>query len=361
MSVISQSAMFVSRRMAAFVAGIAFACACALAFALPGAANAETGNLAVGSSSLSAQASISIPKSAARYKGHYYKIYYYSENSTTTWTAAKAACAKVGGHLATITSSGEQAFIDKLNGSEDKLWLGGYATKGRVWKWVTGEKWRYENWSSGQPDNNDGSEDKLGTFPVQWNDYMDSANAGEMRGYICEWDYSLSLSDSKLVLDKGDKTYVTYSAKGPSGALSAKPTWSTSNKNVAKVSSKGMVVAMRPGSCNVTCKVAGMSRTVKVVVKPTKVTGVKALSKGRGFIQLKWSKQAGVSSYQIYFYDADIEEFALAKTVNGSLNTVRITGLSKNTAYKFKVRGVVKASKAYQGEFSKVVLVRTTK
>ena len=359
MSVISQSAMFVSRRMAAFVAGIAFACACALAFALPGAANAETGDLAVGSSSLSAQASVNIPKSATKYKGHYYKVYYFeSEAPDKTWTYAKKACEKRGGHLVTITSKGEQDFIDSIKGEDDELWLGGYCKADRIWKWVTGEKWSYENWVSGNPDNgHGGTEDKLGTWPVHWNDFRDDAG---LHGYICEWDYSLSLSDTSLVMAKGEKVYVKAAVTGPGGkTVSAKAKWKSSDKSVAKVSSKGMVVAMGPGTCTVTCKAKGMTAKVKVVVKPQRVTGLKAISKSSNAIQLQWKKQSGIAKYQVWMYDTDVEEYVLAKTVKGHFNTARIAGLSKNKAYSFKVRGVV--GKKYAGPFSKVVLVRTTK
>ena len=183
-----------------------------------------------------------------------------------------------------------------------------------------------------------------------------------MDGYICEWDYDLTLSDSQLALSVSDKTYVTYSLESPNGTISAKATWKSSNKSVAKASSKGMIVAKRAGSCKVTCKVKGITKTVKVVVKPKKVSGLKALSKSRNFVQLQWAKQAGVSKYQVYYYGPDIMEYTLAKTVKGSLNTARVTGLSKSTTYKFKVRGVVKAwSKSYKGNYSKVLTVKTTR
>ena len=35
-----------------------------------------------------------------------------------TWTEAKAYCESLGGHLATITSAGEQAFIESIINNE---------------------------------------------------------------------------------------------------------------------------------------------------------------------------------------------------------------------------------------------------
>jgi len=72
-------------------------------------------------------------------------------------------CAKAGGHLATITSEAENAFIYGLasnnialwhslpNGCVLGPWLGGTQPTGSSepgggWRWVTGETWSYTNW-----------------------------------------------------------------------------------------------------------------------------------------------------------------------------------------------------------------------
>jgi len=68
-----------------------------------------------------------------------------------TWTAAKAYVERLGGHLATITSQEEQNIIYSLvrNGTKMQYWLGA----DRPGNWITGERWTFENWASGQPDN----------------------------------------------------------------------------------------------------------------------------------------------------------------------------------------------------------------
>lgn len=173
---------------------------------------------------------------------------------------------------------------------------------------------------------------------------------------------TLTLSDETLEMNAKDSTFVTYSytdTKGNEKTTGAK--WKSSNTKIAKVSSKGKIVAVAVGSCKVTCTIGGVSKSVKVVVLPKKVTGVKELSKGKNEIQLTWAAQKGVSSYQVYMYDVDLEEYTLVATTKGAVNSARVKDLSKNTSYKFKVRAVLKAGKNYNGAYSKVVTIKTSK
>jgi hypothetical protein len=96
----------------------------------------------------------------------------------TNWAAAQALAVSWGGTLATITSPGEQDFINRtfLTGRFEHLpvWIGlvwtstnvtvmrirramedlGLLSTGAVpFKWVTGEPLSYSNWHPGQPDN----------------------------------------------------------------------------------------------------------------------------------------------------------------------------------------------------------------
>ena len=56
----------------------------------------------------------SIPEDAVLFNGHYYKIYLYGL-SCLSWTTAEKKCEELGGHLVTITSAEEQAFIESIN------------------------------------------------------------------------------------------------------------------------------------------------------------------------------------------------------------------------------------------------------
>jgi hypothetical protein len=78
-------------------------------------------------------------------------------------------------------------------------WIGAYDTdeNPNVFQWVTGEKFSYSNWPTGQPDNGDwgvgGHENYIGILhfdkygPVySWNDFRNGPN--DQQGYICEWE-----------------------------------------------------------------------------------------------------------------------------------------------------------------------------
>lgn len=94
--------------------------------------------------------------------GHWYDVIYVPCVGIS-WSDAKAEAesssyAGMNGHLATITSQGENDFIVSTFGISD-YWLGGFQPAGSSeptgnWQWVTGEKWDYTNWDiSGEPNN----------------------------------------------------------------------------------------------------------------------------------------------------------------------------------------------------------------
>ena len=74
------------------------------------------------------------------------------------WRDANEQSAERGGHLVTITSKGEQAFIEEFLKSQGDsgncTWLGfSDDEKEGQWEWVTGEEVKFTNWGPGQPDN----------------------------------------------------------------------------------------------------------------------------------------------------------------------------------------------------------------
>jgi acylphosphatase len=129
--------------------------------------------------------------------GHSYEVF----NQTMSWTEARRYCERLEGYLATITSSGEQTFIENLlarEGSKNMYWLGGYTTGGFRYQWVTGEPFTYTNWSSAALRNS--HEDKLMIYRVPNSQYSgsfgmweDDTNEGQESfykntGFICEFD-----------------------------------------------------------------------------------------------------------------------------------------------------------------------------
>ncbi|MBR1398486.1 MAG: C-type lectin domain-containing protein [Selenomonadaceae bacterium] len=165
------------------------------------------------SSFIGSTADASVDRGAKEYDGHYYKVY----DKSMTWDRAQEYCEKMGGHLVTINSSGEQDFVSRLissKGNRNCYWIGGVRSSNRHWKWVTDENFSYTNWAEGQPDNFTDEEDSLMMYRRknpsssshlgQWNDirYDGDCNGEDFFGkknfgFVCEWDSDGSRSERR--------------------------------------------------------------------------------------------------------------------------------------------------------------------
>ncbi len=92
--------------------------------------------------------------------GHYYTL----TSGVQTWTQAEAEAAALGGHLVSITSAQEQAFVVNtfLSGVNDRriLWMGlNDAAAEGTFVWSSGEAVAYTNFQGGEPNNFKGVED----------------------------------------------------------------------------------------------------------------------------------------------------------------------------------------------------------
>ena len=147
-----------------------------------------------------------IPADAVKfnYNGHNYKLI----DTGLTWADAKTYCESLGGHLVTITSGVEQAFVQDLivnRGTKGYYWTGGIRDSDGNFVWITGEKFSYSNWYNGEPTNAGGIENIITIYKYQgrngmWNDLSELGNNGgksagqfsfyniENSGFICEWD-----------------------------------------------------------------------------------------------------------------------------------------------------------------------------
>lgn len=112
--------------------------------------------------------------------------YYARIPQPLTWEQARIAAERLGGHLATITSAEENAFITPLviDGVNNVSHLGGRRVE-NGWAWITGEPWGYSNWFPGEPNNASGDENYLATWvaPGTWNDVFPSYLAH----FVVEW------------------------------------------------------------------------------------------------------------------------------------------------------------------------------
>jgi hypothetical protein len=140
--------------------------------------------------------------------GHNYQIVH--TPGRVTWEAANAGALARGGHLATIGSAAENAFIAALAGADATLWqideagngqgpwigglqAGGAAEPAGGWGWVTGEPFVYTNWAVGEPNNLNGIEHHLQIFGKgtltgpYWNDILHDTPVGGL-GYVVEYE-----------------------------------------------------------------------------------------------------------------------------------------------------------------------------
>src|SRR3954462_10897118 len=133
--------------------------------------------------------------------GHFYEVV--SAAAGISWGNASLAATDRGGYLATITSADENAFVFNLADQNAAVWYSGYgpwlggiqpAGSGEPaggWSWVTGEAFSYQNWTPGQPNNNQ-NEDRI-QFGGQanrsstWND-IGQNNTNFTRGFAIEYD-----------------------------------------------------------------------------------------------------------------------------------------------------------------------------
>lgn len=100
------------------------------------------------------------------------------------------------------------------------------------------------------------------------------------------------------------------------------------------------------------------SSVLSSATDPDEVENVKASSKTKNSVTLKWSKVPRATRYQVYLYDSAKGSYVRKVTVKA--NTATIKNLKAGTAYKFKVRAYYKSGEIkYKGDFSDVISVKT--
>jgi hypothetical protein len=100
--------------------------------------------------------------------GHWYQVL--AQN--LIWPDAKIECEDRGGHLATLTSAGENTFVlSRLGIGPFAYQIGAFqpiqaCEPGCLWSWVTGEPWDFTNWFPGEP--NDANATVGEDWSVMW-------------------------------------------------------------------------------------------------------------------------------------------------------------------------------------------------
>ena len=151
---------------------------------------------------------------------------YEAVQGSLTWSAAKAAAkAKTyngfPGHLVTITSSAETAFLVANNLTPYAYWIGasqpiGETSPAANWSWVTGEPFAYTNWAAGEPNDfwnflfGPASEQYMQFWytPVgKWNDIYPTGGAG----FVVEYERPTNADQCKK---GGWQQYVVFKNQG---------------------------------------------------------------------------------------------------------------------------------------------------
>lgn len=100
------------------------------------------------------------------------------------------------------------------------------------------------------------------------------------------------------------------------------------------------------------------SSVLTAATEPDEVENVRASSKKKTTVTLKWNTVKNARGYQVYMYDASAKKYVRKAVV--SKNTATIKNLKAGTTYTFRVRAYIKSdSKYYYGDFSDSFKVKT--
>lgn len=117
------------------------------------------------------------------------------------------------------------------------------------------------------------------------------------------------------------------------------------NTQIATVNKYGIITGKKPGVTKVLAYLGTQKAESTVLVLPAKMK-ITRTTAGSKKITVKWSKQAGVSGYQISYKKASAS-WSKAKTINVSASKASYTvkKLTKGTKYSVRIRGYVTYNK----------------
>ncbi|XP_078362699.1 uncharacterized protein LOC144646871 isoform X2 [Oculina patagonica] len=126
--------------------------------------------------------------------------YQISTDDTKSWFDSVRACKLCNAELLSVHTHDENDFITKqLRKSSDvnKLWIGmSYKEQVRMWSWIDGSRYRYQNWKEGQ--HYDGKDEQCGIMYQRYDwGRWDDDNCYKPLGYICKRHRTRSSDESK--------------------------------------------------------------------------------------------------------------------------------------------------------------------
>jgi len=197
----------------------------------------------------------------------------------------------------------------------------------------------------------------------KWIDYGNSSVVGYKnicnlrikaytRNTVEKTTYKLSKSEG---ISKGSSKQL--SLKITPASVKRKVTWTSSNKNVATISSSGKIKAKAYGTTTIKAKfVAGKKTktlTCKVTVGPSKIKSFKVKG-SKGKITATWKKSSGASGYAVYYSTSKDGSYKSLGTVKSGSKT-KYTKKMKPGTYYVKVKPyMVQNGKKLYGSFTSV-------
>ena len=188
-------------------------------------------------------------------------------HQTETWSDARDYCAKQDGYLVTIQDDAENKYVYNL--TKGYTWLGATdEEKEGVWVWLSGEPWKYTNWQSGGPNN----EDYLifsETEPYKWDDRF--SDWTDTRYFVCEWESATTTSSPETQISPKDGMVMAYVSAGEfsmgsnSGSSNEKPVHTVSLDSFwidqTEVTNKMYSLCVSAGICQAPRGLNSYSRT----------------------------------------------------------------------------------------------------
>lgn len=234
---------------------------------------------------VTAEAALAGSAKSEVFEGHTYAIF----SEQMNWKDARDYCEKLGGHLVTITSAEENAFITESIMVIDEDCLIGFSDEESEgdWVWVTGEDTDYVNWEDGEP-NNEWEEDfaLIKNGSGIWNDgHLDVENWN----FICEWDFEV---DS--IVNKTSITGATLDIKKTGNDAE----YDSGDTDIATVSEDGIATFKKAGSVILTATADDVTTVYSVTVKNPKLNTTKVTLKPKKTYKLSISNKVGKAVFK---------------------------------------------------------------
>jgi len=106
-----------------------------------------------------------------------------------SWSSAREFCESHRAHLVSITSEQEQEWVTGTFGAiglGQALWLGGTDEQYEGhWGWLSGERMTFVNWTTPEPNNDQGNENALAMRPDGW--WFDTHGEAQNLSFLMEW------------------------------------------------------------------------------------------------------------------------------------------------------------------------------